>query len=350
MKVAPRVRYLAYLLAFGGALLLTALIIREGATKIVAALASASWALPAVGGINIGRLFSDGTAWFVLLPKISRPRFLGAIWIRWVGCSVNDFLPTARLGGDILTARLATITGGLTPTEALAVALVGTTVSAPMRILVTVAVLVLIADVTGQHQLYFPTLLAGLMALIAALVFYLVQRYGLFRLATLLIARVRLLSKWHSLAEDGAKFDETVQALYRRPGSLLISASMWTVSWLIACLQTWIGLFALGIQTSFIAALIIETAGQSVRSVLFIVPAGLGVFEGGTVMICNLLGIPGDIGLALSLIRRAQEALFNIPGVIVWQSIEARRVVRRFKGNERERAEASENARKAGGG
>ena len=49
-------------------------------------------------------------------------------------------------------------------------------------------------------------------------------------------------------------------------------------------------------------------------------------------MICNLLGIPSDIALALSLIRRAQEALFNVPGLVVWQLVEARRVWRR--GNE----------------
>jgi uncharacterized membrane protein YbhN (UPF0104 family) len=86
---------------------------------------------------------------------------------------------------------------------------------------------------------------------------------------------------------------------------------------------------ALGIQTSFIVALIVETAGQSVRSVFFIVPGGLGIFEGGMVMICGLLGISGDVALALSLISRAREALFFAPGLIIWQFVEARRVLRR---------------------
>jgi len=331
MKPGSKIRLIGYLLAVAGALLLTALIVREGAPRILAALASASWALPVVAAINSGRLLSDGIAWFVLVPKANRPRFLTAIWIRWVGCCVHDFLPSARLGGDILTARLATICGGLSPTLAAGVAVVSMTVSVPMRILATVGTLFLLAEVTGQHQLYFPSLVTGLTALIAVLGFYSVQRFGLFRLATPLVLRVKQLSKWGLLREVGAKFDDTVQAIYRRPGALLVCALMWTVSWLIGCLETWIGLFALGIQTSFIVALMVETAGQGVRSVLFIVPAGLGVFEGGTVMICNLLGIPSDIALALSLIRRAQEALFNIPGVVVWQLIEARRMLRRVE-------------------
>ena len=331
MKPGSKIRLIGYLLAFAGALLLTVLIAREGAAKILAALASASWALPVVAAINSGRLFSDGTAWLVLVPKANRPRFLTAIWIRWVGSSVNDFLPSARLGGEILTARLATIRGGLSPTLVAGVAVVSMTVSLPMRILVTIGTLFLLAEVTGQDQFYFPTLLAGLTALVAVLALYALQRFGLFRLVTPLISRVKQWSKWGLLTQVGAKFDDTVQAIYRRSGALLVCALMWTVSCLIGCLETWIGLFALGIQTSFIVALIVETAGQGVRSVLFIVPAGLGVFEGGTVMICNLLGIPSDIALALSLIRRAQEALFNIPGVVVWQLIEARRILRRVE-------------------
>ena len=330
MKRGSKIRLIGYGLALAGASLLTVLIVREGATKILAALASASWALPVVALVNLGRLLSDGTAWLVLIPKANRPRFLTAIWIRWAGSSINDFLPSARLGGDILTARLATIRGGLSPTLVAGVAVVGMTLSAPMRLLVTVGTLFWFAQVTGQHQFYFPTLLAGLTTLVAALALYAAQRFGLFRLVTPLVSRVRQLSKWDLLTRVGAKFDDTVQAIYRRPGALLVSALMWTVSWLISCLETWIGLFALGIQTSFIVALIIETAGQGVRSVLFMVPAGLGVFEGGTVMICNLLGIPSDIALALSLIRRAQEALFNVPGIVMWQLIEGQRVLRRM--------------------
>src|SRR5260370_33078325 len=122
MKPGSKIRLIGYLLAFAGALLLTVLIARGGAAKILAGLASASWALPVVGAINSGRLFSDGTAWVVLVPKANRPRFLTAIWIRWVGGSVNDLLPSARLGGEILTARLATIRGALAPNLAAGVA------------------------------------------------------------------------------------------------------------------------------------------------------------------------------------------------------------------------------------
>jgi hypothetical protein len=119
-----KLRLVAYFLGFCGALMLTILIVHEGAAKVAAALAAASWAFPAVAVMNFPRVFLDGTGWLTLVPKTNRPRFLKAIWIRWVGGSVNDLLPTARLGGDILTARFAVISGGLSPTLAAGIAIV----------------------------------------------------------------------------------------------------------------------------------------------------------------------------------------------------------------------------------
>jgi putative membrane protein len=329
MKTTSRIRLIGYFLAFAGAALLTVLIVREGAAQIAAALAAASWAVPVVAAINIPRMFSDGAAWLALVPRPDRPRLLTAVWIRWIGGSVNDLLPSARLGGDILTARLATIRAGVPPTLAAAIAVVNMTISITMRILVTISVLFLIADLTGLAHLYLPTFLAGSIALLAVLAFYLAQRFGFFRLTTALISRVRNLSKWGLAIQSAVNFDDTVRKLYSRLPALLLCALFWIGSWLVGCVETWVALFALGIQTSFIVALIVETAGQSIRSVFFIVPAGLGIFEGGMVMICSLLGISGDIALALSLIRRAREALFSGPGLIVWQFVEARRVLRR---------------------
>jgi putative membrane protein len=329
MKTTSRIRLIGYLLGFAGAALLTVLIVREGAARVAAALAAASWAVPVVVAINIPRMFSDGAAWLSLVPTPDRPRLLTAVWIRWIGGSVNDLLPSARLGGDILTARLATIRAGIPPTLAAAIAMVNMTISVTMRILVTIAVLLLLAHVTGLPHLYIPTFLAGLIALIAVLAFYLTQRFGFFRITTGLISRVKNLSKWNSAIKTGVNFDDTVRRLYSRLPPLLFCALFWIGSWLVGCVETWVVLFALGIQTSFIVALIVETAGQSIRSVFFIVPAGLGIFEGGMVMICSLLGISGDVALALSLIRRAREALFSGPGLIIWQFVEARRVLRR---------------------
>jgi hypothetical protein len=52
------------------------------------------------------------------------------------------------------------------------------------------------------------------------------------------------------------------------------------------------------------------------------------VQEGGYVVVGSLLGIPGDAAFALSLISRVRELILGIPGLVVWQFTEARRVLR----------------------
>jgi putative membrane protein len=329
MKKPFKLRLVAYFLGFCGALLLTILIVHEGAAKVAAALAGASWAFPAVAVMNLPRVFIDGSAWLSLVPRTYRPRFLKAIWIRWVGGSVNDLLPAARVGGDILTARFAVISGGLPPTLAAGIAIVNLTLSVSMRILVTIGALILIAGVTGQGHLYIPIVLAGLAAVTGVVGLCIIQRLGFFSILAALCSRVKPLAKLNSFAQLGLQFDGTLRTLYSHRVALAGYCLLWSASWLLGCLETWVALFALGIKTSFVVALTVDTAGQGIRSVFFIVPAGLGVFEGGMVMICGLFGIPGDIALALSLVSRAREALFNVPGLIVWQLIEARRALRR---------------------
>ena len=75
-------------------------------------------------------------------------------------------------------------------------------------------------------------------------------------------------------------------------------------------------------------SVILQSMVLTIRSVMFPVPGALGVQEGGYVMVGNLLGIPGDAAFALSLIARVRELILGIPGLVLWQMIEARRVFR----------------------
>ena len=75
MKKGSRIRLIGYVLGVAGAALLTALIVREGAAKIIAALAHASWAFPVIVVVSSGRVFSDGIAWAALFRGQIDPGF-----------------------------------------------------------------------------------------------------------------------------------------------------------------------------------------------------------------------------------------------------------------------------------
>ena len=66
----------------------------------------------------------------------------------------------------------------------------------------------------------------------------------------------------------------------------------------------------------------------AVRGLSFLVPAGLGLQEGAYVALGALIGLPADMMLALSLASRLREILPSLPGLLLWQHVERRRLWR----------------------
>ena len=69
-------------------------------------------------------------------------------------------------------------------------------------------------------------------------------------------------------------------------------------------------------------ALLVESLGQAIRGAGFAIPGSLGVQEGGYLLIAPLAGLPSDVGLALSLAKRAREILWAFPGLLCWHRSE----------------------------
>src|SRR5204862_6612119 len=113
----------------------------------------------------------------------------------------------------------------------------------------------------------------------------------------------------------------------RRRG--VIGCCAWTpTSLILGSGQIWIALHALGLHATIANSVILQSMVLTIRSAMFPVPGALGVQEGGYVLVGNLLGIPGDAAFALALIARVRELILGIPGLIAWQVIEARRLLR----------------------
>ena len=58
----------------------------------------------------------------------------------------------------------------------------------------------------------------------------------------------------------------------------------------------------------------------------FLVPVNAGVQEAGYVALGALFGVPPDIAIAVSLIRRARDVTLGVPILLVWQLVEVRRL------------------------
>src|SRR6202011_793834 len=327
MKRPSKVQLTFYLLGFGGAALFTALLIREGAAKVLDAFVTPEWVIAGIVAYHSIPIFLDAAAWWVLFPAKERPSLRQLIWMRWIGESISTLVPSAAIGGDIIRARLAALHGASLPIAAGTV-IVDLTLGVFVQAGFTLLGLVLLVQATGQTSFVRPTLFGMVIALLAFTGFFFAQRRGMFGFVGRLISRLTSSTDWQSLMQQGDTLDRTVRTLYgRRRG--LIECCAWTITSLILSSgETWIALYAMDLRASFINALILQSMAFTIRAAAFAVPGGIGVQEGGYVLVGSLLGIPGDSAFALSLITRLRELGLGIPGLIVWQIIEGRRLLR----------------------
>jgi putative membrane protein len=328
MKGGKRIRIVFYLLVASGAALFTFLLIHQGAPQVVAAFASAGWWIAAVVIYHFAvPILLDALAWGSLFPRSERLSLWELLWMRWIGESVSTLVPSASVGGDVVRARLAALRGTPIPTAAASV-LVDITLGVFVQIAFTLLGLTLIVTATGHQGFVRPTLIGAVIGVLAVGGFYVVQRLGMFHLIGKMISRLANADDWHSLVHSGRTLDDAIRAQYARRSGV-IGCCVWTaISLILGSAEIWIGLYALGLHATLVNSVILQSMVLTIRSAMFPVPGALGVQEGGYVLVGNLLGIPGDAAFALSLIARVRELILGVPGLVVWQVIEARRVFR----------------------
>src|SRR5438874_5313781 len=328
MKAPGKIQVTVWLLGLAGAALFTFLLIRQGASRVGMAFATARWALAAVVIYHfVVPVFLDATAWWVLFPKSDRVPLWRLLWMRWIGESVSTLVPSAAVCGDIVRARLASINGTPVPVAASTV-LVDVTLGVFTQAAFTVLGLALLVGVTGQRNFVRPTLVGTLVGVLGVAGFYFVQRLGMFRFLARVIARLANSPEWHSLVQSGETLDQTVRTLYARRHAVIACCGWTILSLVLNSGEILIALWALNLHATVVNAIILQSMALTIRSVAFPVPGGLGVQESGYVLVGNLLGIPGETAFALSLIARVRELGFGIPGLIGWQLIEGRRLLR----------------------
>lgn len=311
------------LLGIAGAAVLVYVVTRLDMSAVLALLATAGWGILWVVLWHAVPLLADTLSWWQLFPKDTRPHWIGLYWKRWVGESVNNLLPTAAVGGDIVRARLAILRGAEAPTAA-ATVVVDLTTGIFTQALFTLMGLGLLVWVTDSQGMAGPILLGTLIALVLFAGFYGVQRIGFFKLLQSVLGKAIGGETWKALAVNGQAFDHAIGRMYRRHRDVGLSCFWTWTAWILGAGEMWLGLRFLGFPISWTEALVLESLAQAVRGAMFLVPGAVGVQEAGFIGLGALLGIPQETSLALALLKRVRELTLGIPGLIRWQLLEGR--------------------------
>ena len=76
--------------------------------------------------------------------------------------------------------------------------------------------------------------------------------------------------------------------------------------------------------------LVIESLLYAIRTVAFAIPNAVGVQEGAYILVGGAFGLTPEMGLALSLLKRARDLVIGLPALGAWQALEGGRLWRRL--------------------
>ena len=291
---------------------------------VTAAMAHAGWggfALIVLAGLAAEAVLALGLV--PLLPQ--RVPLSIIVASRQLRDSSSDVLPITQLGGVALAARALVLWGMAAPQASAAVIADLTAETFAQGLYVLLGVLTSLSLLTASTVLspYVGAMLGGALFLALGSIGFALVQIGGSRWAVRLSAR--LFAGKHNHAQA---FHETIALLYRRRGKLALSILLQLAGWVASGLWLWAVLTAMGLAPGLWRAIAIQALVEGLRSATVFIPAAVGVQEAGYAVLAPVFGLPAEIGLAVSLLRRARDLVVAVPVLLAWQVIESRRAVK----------------------
>jgi putative membrane protein len=263
-----------------------------------------------------------GVAWRVVVPVTGARALAVFSWGRMVRDSAAVCLPFSPIGGFVIGARAVTLHGIAWPMAAIST-VVDLTAEFAAEIIFALGGLLILLGRTSDAAIMGPAEIGVGIALIAALAVLKLQR----DVASLFVRLGRrLLGQWFAGAEQDGISAVELTAMYGDGTRLALCTSAHVLGWFGKGLGNWIAFRLLGSDLDLMGALAIEGLLHIVMATAVLIPGYAGVQEAGYVALGSVFGVPSEISLGVSLLRRARDIAIGIPVLLIWQVFEARKL------------------------
>ncbi len=253
--------------------------------------------------------------WQALLSNGDAPSFQRMFVARWIGESVNSLLPVAQFGGDLLRAylvRAADAERGLH--QSIASVMVDMTLNLVVQSgLAWLGVWHIWPMVSQKPLLFLACVVAGLPPVAIAFS----QMDAALRGAARAIGGLRIAPCDLSMSAAG-QMSLVIARIYRQRRTVMVAAMCHLAAALGRSIEAWLILSIMEYEVSVLDAVMIEGLTGAFRTIVFFLPAGLGVQEGAIFILCSWIGVPPTAALALALVKRAREILVGTAGLLAW--------------------------------
>jgi uncharacterized protein (TIRG00374 family) len=306
-----------------GIALLTALLFQIGLKNVADQLGRLKWSFLLIFSISIPiHLFNTLGLSFCLPLKI-RPGFMRLFWIRLAGEAINA--PTAYVGGEPAKAYL--LKSSMPLADAISAVVLAKTLNVvseaiflmvgvllacfffPIPFVIKATSLFIVCGFVGMSLWFITIQRRGFMDPL----FQFLDRRG-FKISFLEKRREKILEVDHRWLQ--------FYTVYKK--DFILSLSCHLLAWMFVAMETFLIVSILiGNVANFKEVYVIETFTLIIQGLVFFVPAGMGVAEGGYVAIFSLLGMGEGLGLTLGIIKRLRKMVWIALGIAVmpfWNS------------------------------
>ena len=315
---------LSIVLALAGLALGTLLIAWFGVDRVVSGLRAIGWGeFAVIVGWQLGLFVVLGLAWVVIVPAGDARRPWVFVWARMVRDASTNCLPFSQVGGFVFGARAATLHGVPWSTSTASM-VVDATAEFLAQLAFTAIGLVILLARAPDSSLAVPLEVGLGLAVFAGAALIWLQRG-----AASLFARVGggIAGRWFSDAQDRVEVVQAELALiHGHTGRLALCFFVHLLGWIGTGAAGWIAFRALGVNLDFDDALAIEALLSAMAAIAFLVPVSAGVQEAGYAALGAIFGVPPELSLGVSLVRRARDLVVGVPILLAWQFFEVRRL------------------------
>jgi len=281
---------------------------KVGPGSIFHGLSLVGWSFLTIFGLElvIDALHSEGWRWCLPAPARAVSR-LDVFLARTAGVAVNVLTPTASVGGEVVKGML--LRRWVPLADGFASVIVDKlTFAIGQALFLVMGLLAVLGGLSFSPQERAVALAALAVWIAAVVAFFLFQRAGIFRVGLGAVRAMFGSSVLERLPGHAAEFDAKVATFLRsHHRELAASSLMHLLAQFARVPQLYLALSALGLDPT--AATSFTTAAGLVfmEATLFLIPAKLGVLEGGNAVIFVRLGYSAADGIVVAFVMRLSE-------------------------------------------
>lgn len=268
--------------------------------------------------IHIPTLFFDAMAWKVFI-KNEKFSILWSFIITWVSQASGKFFPTGTVTGEFIRIYLGT-KKGLSFHESSSTVFADLVIATfSLFLIASFSFLVVLSNnvIFFQNDNSFYIVISLLILLSGCVFFYFFINRRLLRFFLNLKNPLNFKLKRNKI-KLLLKIDYSLFKISSNKLNIFKATITRLLGWISGALEIYVFLMIINVEVSFVDVILIEAFTGLIRSVVFFIPAGLGVQELAFVIIGSHVGLSDSVSFSMAIGRRIREIGVGLPAILTW--------------------------------